>query len=170
MKRQLLQFSEPLKQAILDGAKVQSRRILKPQPSKFTTVWYADAADSGRWVAMGPSPDNPSEMRKTSSWVRCPYGKSGETIILADEAGAPFASAVVVGVRIQRLQNLTEADARAEGTHALYQSSALLPGVPLQTAFAPMWCERYGAHAWAANPWVWVVEYRQTTPFDKSDY
>ncbi|OAE55103.1 ASCH domain-containing protein [Achromobacter mucicolens] len=170
MKRQLLQFSEPLKQAILDGAKVQSRRILKPQPSKLTTVWYADASDSGRWVAMGPSPDNPSEMRKTSSWVRCPYGKSGETIILADEAGAPFASAVVVGVRIQRLQNLTEADARAEGTQTLYQSSALLPGVPLQTAFALMWCERYGAHAWAANPWVWVVEYRQTTPFDKSDY
>lgn len=161
MKRQSLQFSEPLKQAILDGAKVQSRRIVKPQPSKFTTVWYADAADSGRWVAMGPSPDNPSELRRTSSWVRCPYGKSGENILLADEAGSPFASAVLVGVRIQRLQNLSEADARAEGTQALYQSSALLPGVPLQTAFALTWCERYGAHAWAANPWVWVVEYRR---------
>lgn len=54
MKRQALQFSEPLKQAILDGAKVQTRRIVKPQPSKPTTAWYADAADSGKWVAMGP--------------------------------------------------------------------------------------------------------------------
>lgn len=162
MKRQSLQFSEPLKQAVLNGSKVQSRRIVKPQPTKPTTVWYADAADSGRWVAMGPNRDNPSELRKTSSWVRCPYGKSGESISLEDEAGTPFATALVVGVRVQRLQSLTEADARAEGTQALYESSALLPGVPLQTAFALMWCERYGASAWAANPWVWVVEYRRT--------
>jgi hypothetical protein len=161
MKRQSLQFSEPLKQAVLNGGKVQSRRILKPQPSKPTTVWYADAADSGRWVAMGPSQDNPSELRRTSSWVRCPYGKSGESIVLTDEAGNPFATAVIVGVRIQRLQNLSEADARAEGILSLYQSSSLLPGVPLQTAFALTWCERYGAHAWAANPWVWVVEFRR---------
>ncbi|KNE27356.1 MULTISPECIES: ASCH domain-containing protein [Achromobacter] len=160
MKRQSLQFSEPLKQAVLAGLKVQSRRILKPQPSKPTTVWYADAADSGRWVAMGPNRDNPCELRKTSSWVRCPYGKIGESIILTDEAGNGFATALIVGVRIQRLQSLTEADARAEGTEAMYQSSALLPGVPLQTAFALMWCERYGSHAWAANPWVWVVEFR----------
>ena len=100
MKRQSLQFSEPLKQAVLNGSKVQSRRILKPQPTKPTTVWYADAEDSGRWVAMGPCRDNPSELRKTSSWVRCPYGKSGESIILTDEAGQPFATAVIVGVRI----------------------------------------------------------------------
>ncbi|MDQ1758531.1 hypothetical protein DAI43_18640 [Achromobacter xylosoxidans] len=161
MKKQSLQFSEPLKQAVLDGRKVQSRRILKPQPTKLTTVWYADAADSGRWVAMGPSLDNPSELRKTSSWVRCPFGKSGDSIELTDEAGNTFATAVIVGVRVQRLQTLSEADARAEGTQALYQSSALLPGVPLQTAFALTWCERYGSHAWAANPWVWVVEFRR---------
>ncbi|CAB3680048.1 ASCH domain-containing protein [Achromobacter pestifer] len=161
MKRQSLQFSEPLKQAVLNGSKVQSRRIVKPQPTKPTTAWYADAADSGRWVAMGPDRDNPSELRKTSTWVRCPYGKSGESITLTDEAGQPFATAVVVGVRIQRLQSLTEADARAEGTQALYETSALLPGVPLQTAFALTWCERYGSHAWAANPWVWVVEFRR---------
>lgn len=164
MKRQALQFSEPLKQAILDGLKVQTRRIVKPQPSKPTTVWYADAADSGRWVAMGPVREGSSEMRKTSSWISCPYGKSGDSIALEDESGKPFANAVIVGVRIQRLQKLSDADARAEGTQALYHASALLPGVPLQTAFALTWCERYGAHAWAANPWVWVVEFRCQQP------
>ena len=102
----------------------------------------------------GPSRKGSAELRKTSSWISCPYGKSGESILLADESGTPFASAVVVGVRIQRLQSLSEADARAEGTLALYHSSSLLPGVPLQTAFALNWCERYGTHAWAANPWV----------------
>lgn len=169
MKKQSLQFSEPLIQAILDGRKVQSRRILKPQPTKLTTVWYADAADSSKWVAMGPSLDNPSELRRTSSWVRCPYGKTGESIELTDETGKPFATAVIVGVRIQRLQTLSEAHARAEGTQALYQSSALLPGVPLQTAFALTWCERYGSHAWAANPWVWVVEFRRQHPDDEQE-
>ena len=130
MKRQALQFSEPLKQAILDGYKVQTRRIVKPQPTQPTTIWYADASDSGKWVAMGPSRKGSAELRKTSSWISCPYGKSGESILLADESGTPFASAVVVGVRIQRLQSLSEADARAEGTLALYHSSSLLPGVP----------------------------------------
>lgn len=164
MKRQALQFSEPLKQAILDGYKVQTRRIVKPQPTKLTTAWFADAADSGKWVAMGPVREGATELRKTSPWVTCPYGKSGESITLEDESGKPFATAVIVGVRIQRLQKLSDADARAEGTQALYQSSALLPGVPLQTAFALTWCERYGAHAWAANPWVWVVEFRCQQP------
>ena len=84
MKRQALQFSEPLKQAILNGSKVQTRRIVKPQPSKPTTAWYADAADSGKWVAMGPARDGASELRKTSPWVSCPYGKSGESITLED--------------------------------------------------------------------------------------
>ena len=79
---------------------------------------------------MGPSRKGSAELRKTSSWISCPYGKSGESILLADESGTPFASAVVVGVRIQRLQSLSEADARAEGTLALYHSSSLLPGVP----------------------------------------
>ena len=68
----------------------------------------------------------------------------------------------VVALRLTA-EELAFIDARAEGTQALYQSSALLPGVPLQTAFALMWCERYGAHAWAANPWVWVVEYRRSS-------
>ena len=126
MKRQALQFSEPLKQAILDGYKVQTRRIVKPQPTKPTTAWYADASDSGKWVAMGPAKEGSAELRKTSPWVSCPYGKSGESISLVDETGKPFATAVVVGVRIQRLQKLSDADARAEGTQALYQSSALL--------------------------------------------
>ena len=107
---------------------------------------------------MGPSRKGSAELRKTSSWISCPYGKSGESILLADESGTPFASAVV-GVRIQRLQSLSEADARAEGTLALYHSSSLLPGVPLQTAFALNWCERYGTHAWAANPGS--VEFRR---------
>ncbi len=169
MKRQALQFSEPLKQAILDGHKVQARRIVKPQPSKPTTAWFADASDSSRWIAMGPA-DGCAELRRTSNWITCPFGKTGQSIELEDENGVRFATAVVVGVRIQRLQQLTEADARAEGTQAIYQSSALLPGVPLLTAFAINWCERYGAHAWAANPWVWVVEFRRQHPGTAPDF
>lgn len=122
MKRQVLQFSEPLKQAILDGYKVQTRRIVKPQPTQPTTIWYADASDSGKWVAMGPSRKGSAELRKTSSWISCPYGKSGESILLADESGTPFASAVVVGVRIQRLQSLSEADRPTPAPRARWRS------------------------------------------------
>lgn len=109
----------------------------------------------------GPVAGSSIRIAQNLQLVRCPFGKSGDSIELTDEAGNTFATAVIVGVRVQRLQTLSEADARAEGTQALYQSSALLPGVPLQTAFALTWCERYGSHAWAANPWVWVVEFRR---------
>ena len=146
MKRRALQFSEP-PQAILDGYRRDASSNTQPQP---TTIWYADASDSGKWVA-GPSRKGSAELRKTSSWISCPYGKSGESILLADESGTPFASAVVVGVRIQRLQSLSEP---TPAPRARWRSiiRRLLPGVPLQTAFALNWCERYGTHAWAANP------------------
>lgn len=162
MKKQELQFPDALQFAILNGVKVQTRRILKPQPSKPTTIWYSDADGSGKWVAMGPTGDLSGELRKTSNWITCPYGKSGDSITLSTETGKAFTTAVIVGIRIQRLQNLSEADARAEGGHALLEACAILPGVPLQTGFALAWCDRYGSHAWNANPWVWVVEFRCT--------
>ena len=160
MKRQVLQFSEPLKQAILDGYKVQTRRIVKPQPTQPTTIWYADASDSGKWVAMGrPAKDRPN----------CARPRPGSAVPTASPARAsclpmnrhalrqrggrrrahPAPAKPVRGRRPRR----GHAGALSFVVAAAWRA--------LQTAFALNWCERYGTHAWAANPWVWVVEFRR---------
>lgn len=82
----------------------------------------------------------------------------------------------VVSVRVERLQEITEEDARAEGVRpsdaaVVFQNDA--SGRPHQRsdmgmthlgAFAVLWDQINGKRApWASNPWVWRVEFRRVT-------
>jgi hypothetical protein len=88
----------------------------------------------------------------------------------------------VTEVRVQRLQDITEDDARAEGVKVCpnmngrpgnlgfvwpdssYDKSGLCHSSPV-TAFAEGWELINGERAaWSANPWVWVVAFRRLTP------
>ena len=72
----------------------------------------------------------------------------------------------ITGVRAERLQSITEADARAEGVtiadHHMrgYCAGAYWP--PSIRAFHDLWDSLNAArgHGWDVNPWVWVVEFR----------
>ena len=62
----------------------------------------------------------------------------------------------VTGVRVERLQSISEADAKAEGVdankyHGLDRAYA--------RAFSELW-ETTGGD-WAANPWVWVIDFKR---------
>lgn len=70
----------------------------------------------------------------------------------------------VVSVRVERLQEISEADARSEGAPT---SDRL--GVPYgdaRTAFIALWdrINFKNGHGWGVNPWVWVVEFKRITP------
>lgn len=66
----------------------------------------------------------------------------------------------IVSVRHERLQDISEADAKAEGVKA--QSVALSPGIESYVAtFAELWDSIYGPDAWDANPWVWRIEFER---------
>ena len=75
----------------------------------------------------------------------------------------------VTGVRVERLHDITEEQARAGGA---------IPAKPLDhrsgkprddvqfecphvVGFASLWNEINGADSWAANAWVWVVEFKR---------
>lgn len=119
------------------------------------------------------------------------WARSGHTLGLADKTlqgvwvGAPerwrpsifmtrAASRItleVTGVRVERLQAISEADARAEGIvrvglpndskplwqvgHEMHESAV--------GAYSSLWESINGADSWTSNPWVWVVEFKSLT-------
>lgn len=60
----------------------------------------------------------------------------------------------VTGVRVERVQDITEADAVAEGV-----ASTAING-DVVGAFAMLWQSTYGAAEWERNDWVWVVSFQ----------
>ena len=64
----------------------------------------------------------------------------------------------ITGVRVERLQDISEDDAKAEGA----PSSIHLPGGRFANEnFAHLWWSINGDGSWDANPWVWVVEFKR---------
>jgi len=80
----------------------------------------------------------------------------------------------VTGVRVEQLQCISESDCYAEGIDtegAAYNEgenyvNAGSPVPAARWAYNTLWEEinGKGPHHWAANPWVWVVEFRRIRP------
>lgn len=66
----------------------------------------------------------------------------------------------ITAVRVERLQDISEADAQAEGCIDVDYST----GRTYRAAYRELWEQINGHGSWAANPWVWVVEFRRITP------
>ena len=98
----------------------------------------------------------------------------------------------VLAVRVERVQEISEDDARAEGLAKLTKDGGRvwkygmpdrdgLPGnddygwhwneweVDPRAAFARLWDQAYGRGAWHSNPWVWVVTFRPLGISNKGD-
>jgi hypothetical protein len=74
----------------------------------------------------------------------------------------------VAAVRVERLQDISDADAQAEGCDP-WNDLAGVPNVTVgerahgyRRAFYELWKQINGPESWRANPWVWVIEFRQT--------
>jgi len=67
-------------------------------------------------------------------------------------------------VLVERVQDITEEDARAEGVEPMIPGQLTAAGIPPHAyAFRCLWMrlnDKRG-HGWAANPWVWVVEFER---------
>lgn len=83
----------------------------------------------------------------------------------------------VVSVRVERLQDISEADAKAEGCDPMVvlpewsaQDLALIDlplaevNNPYRNGYAILWNAINGAGSWDLNPWVWVVVFKRITP------
>jgi hypothetical protein len=151
-----LQSEDRALRAILSGVKTQSRRIVKPQPPATTTHWYVSTADSAKWQPAGPA-----SAKKPAQWLECPHGRPGETQELRYANGSAGGRIFVLGVRIERLQAISEHDAAACAPAFEHERTGLWqPAFSQREAYALLWSEKHGRRAWDANPWVWVIGYK----------
>jgi len=65
----------------------------------------------------------------------------------------------VTGVRVERLQDISEADAMAEG--APWAACGSPQEGSQKAGYARLWESINGPGSWDANPWVWVVEFKR---------
>ena len=188
MKERPILFSAPMVRAILAGTKTQTRRVLKGAnhvsaggaPLKFTGSdirevqcpygWIGDRL----WVRESFCPIYPQDPhynggRPIEYDYQATY-KHGDR--LGDLIGVkkkwkpsihmPRAASritlEVTGVRMERLQDISDEDCLAEGIYPT--RTGLYPGSP-RAAYQQLWDEINGPSSWDANPWVWRVEFKR---------
>lgn len=79
----------------------------------------------------------------------------------------------ITAVRVERLQEISEADCRAEGIREHHLNGVRhwdngtgvlmigTGGVRIDHAYRSLWESINGAGSWDVNPWVWVIEFRR---------
>ena len=112
-------------------------------------------------------------------WVRethCKYGGGfiyradyGDLTPISDGIGGPWKPSIhmpriasritleIIAVCVERLNDISRGDAMAEGR----PHSNLAYGQNPCDWFHELWESINGPESWAANPWVWVVEFRK---------
>lgn len=174
-------FNGPMVRAILDGRKTQTRRVCKGQRELSSAhdfqidrcpygqpgdrLWVREAwRTADHFDHLAPS--------KLETWAPLKFAAGGAPI--GAWAGYGYGGKIrpgihmprwasritleVTGVRVDRLQDMSRDDAMEEGCPSLN----MVVGNTRQW-YADLWDSINGAGAWAANPWVWVVEFRRVT-------
>lgn len=148
-------------------------------------TWLEDPEDDGTWAYTqyvgckgSPLSDIP---RKFQNPEHCIYreGWDGSDLRWRPSIHMPrWASRIlleIVSVRVERLQDISEADCWAEGIEAVDGALDDLAIIHLAKrmgrsfedaapTYAALWESINGAGSWDANPWVWVVEFKRVMP------
>ena len=155
MKERPILFNAEMVRAYLSGTKTQTRRVIKPQPINRPVLV------DGQWLD--------AECFAPCVKMKCPYGQPGDRIWGRDRIVAD-----IVEVRVERVQDISEDDAMAEGiviksyngfdvSDERARSCEL--GYTHKANFANLWdsINPEPGKNWDSNPWVWVVEFRPVT-------
>lgn len=121
-----------------------------------------------------PKDPSPRELREgADTWPRYAYDADGITDQDAEDYKAwgwkrrpsifmprSFSRITleITGVRVERLQDISDADAIAEGVE---RPATGLPICGPRTWYRVLWESINGAGSWEPNPWVWVVSFKR---------
>lgn len=171
--------------AILDGTKTQTRRIWKPRPGKFDDQPHLERCPYGQpgdqlWVreTFALTGDNASPIvhpvHGGVAWRATDHSKA---FTWKPSIHMPrWASRItleITGIRVERLQSITEQDAIAEGIALVhgkemlgwndYEAEILGGLAKAKDSYASLWRSINGPESWNQNPYVWVVEFKRIT-------
>lgn len=176
MKERPILFSTPMVRALLAGTKTQTRRVIKkytplaacPYGKKGDKLWvretwshdaptleecrsrHEDIMTGGSCVSYGPyykaSEENPETLKWKPS-IFMPRWASRITLRLTD-------------VRIERVQDITNSEALAEGTPDL---RTMENGWDMRDCFRELWdsISKKRGYGWDKNPLVWVLQFEK---------
>ena len=183
-------FSTALVRAILDGRKTQTRRVVKLNDSGRVALggfnWHLDDPDAVEACPYGQPGDRlwvrESHMsidnRDGGRIIR--YKAGGPDLVFSAGAGdedwrgdSKWKPSIhmcrdysrilleITNVRVERVQEISEADAFAEGTTKSIVGHAL-DNLKYRAAFQTLWNSINAARGfgWDVNPWVWVITFR----------
>ena len=165
-----------------EGVEGEKARLWAANNSPFGAVgdrlwvretWMPDAPRDGTWADVefygckgSPLSMIPKRFRKPE---HCIYRASWDGSVMVGWTPSihmpRWASRItleITGVRVERLNSMTERDAIAEGCIGGHNS---IPGYHYSATphehFHHVWQSIYGGDSWQANPWVWVIEFKR---------
>jgi len=188
-------FSAPMIRAILDGRKTMTRRIVKPRKDRdigchLAPNELAGEINSGNYrnSAWG-KPGDTLWVRETFSYEHdfesSRFRVSGCSTIWYWADGNPYlgdwtrpkpsihmprwASRItlrVTDVRVERLQEITEDDAAAEGCSTTVETDESVTCGRRKTQFHVLWdsLNAKRGYGWDVNPRVWVISFERVEP------
>lgn len=190
MKERPILFSGPMVRAILEGKKTQTRRIAKefdgfesidkllarfpnqkgcPYGKPGDRLWVretfalvpATAYRCSTGVQQTLNPGDPYTCAVyRAEWERSKPGSWRPSIFMPRWASR--ITLEITGIRVERLQQISEADAMAEGCPLISPDPFVLGhgGSSASGWYSQLWEDIHSPGSWDANPWVWVVEFR----------
>lgn len=188
MKERGILFNAPMVRAVLNG-KTQTRRAIKDCfEFDYEEGWPMAPDEDGVWRRVRCPYGQPGDRL----WVRETWSHTWVGVWTIDDAravgpggaiyradgerpGAGWWPSIhmprefsrillqITEIRVQRLQDISEDDAKAEGM----QEPSLVPLIGAcwseRDAFAKLWTAINPENDWARNAWVWVVTFKRIT-------
>ncbi|MDH0031358.1 MULTISPECIES: hypothetical protein [unclassified Acinetobacter] len=168
MKERPILFSTEMVKALLDGRKTQTRRIVKGFSPE--AIHFSVGSDQDANCPFGKIGDQLWVRESFGTKIRNVGGTPHESFAyIATNSNEPvkWKPAIqmsrsacrlvleITNIRVERLQDISEEAATAEGMIADDDYCA-------EEYFSMFWNKRYGwaEKGWNANPWVWVVEFK----------
>lgn len=138
---------------------------------------HRHAGTRGGWLyaaddAQVTLPNDHPDVLAMISWAHHKEGASCPSIHMPRWASR--IQLAVTAVRVERLQDISEDDAQAEGAEKAAETTADDERLKIESGYFPpcsyehgyrqIWEAINGLGSWTLNPWVWVIEFQRAPP------